>query len=104
MRRHQDLVISRGESEAHASESSSQSLERADTTSGHRYVGGSSSGGGSRNEGEAQRQKQLCAHFLSGPSDGFLLNSLKDHVALVIWSNEILNVSINTILKTYVFM
>ncbi|KAK9142778.1 hypothetical protein Syun_012178 [Stephania yunnanensis] len=51
-------------------------------------MGGSTSGGGSHNERESQEQSEMYAPFLSGPLDGSLLKSFKDHVVLAIWSNE----------------
>ncbi|KAK9157467.1 hypothetical protein Scep_004041 [Stephania cephalantha] len=88
-RRQKDLLVARGEDEAHASESSSSnSSAPADTTSTDRNVGGSTSGGGGHNEGESQEQLEMCAPFPGGPSDGSLLKSFKDHVTLAIWSNE----------------
>ncbi|KAK9158074.1 hypothetical protein Scep_004648 [Stephania cephalantha] len=90
--RHSDLVVARGEDEAHASESSesssSDSSASADTHSSDCNVGGSTSGGGAHNEGESHGQGEMCAPFPSGPEDGSLLKSFKDHVALAIWRNE----------------
>ncbi|KAK9100505.1 hypothetical protein Scep_023935 [Stephania cephalantha] len=88
--RHSDLVVAQGEDEAHASESSSSdSSAPANTTSSDRHVGGSTSGGGAHNEGDSRGQREMCAPFPGGPEDGSLLKSFKDHVALVIWSNEV---------------
>ncbi|KAK9158329.1 hypothetical protein Scep_004903 [Stephania cephalantha] len=88
--RHSDLVVARGEDEAHASESSSSdSSAPADTKSSDRHVGGSTSGGGAHNEGESHGQREMCAPFPGGPEDGSLLKSFKDHVTLAIWSNEV---------------
>ncbi|KAK9158216.1 hypothetical protein Scep_004790 [Stephania cephalantha] len=88
-RRQKDLLVARGEDEAHTSESSrSDSSAPADTTSTDRNVGESTSGGGGNNEGESQEQLEMCDPFPGDPSDGSLLKSFKDHVALTIWSNE----------------
>ncbi|KAK9125937.1 hypothetical protein Scep_014783 [Stephania cephalantha] len=87
--RHSDLVVARGEDEAHASESSSSdSSAPADTISSDRNVGGSTSGGGAHDEGESHGQGEMCALFPGGPEDGSMLKSFKHHVALAIWSNE----------------
>ncbi|KAK9160846.1 hypothetical protein Syun_007187 [Stephania yunnanensis] len=88
-RRQRDLVIARGEDEAHTSESStSDSSALADTTSTNRNMGRSTNGGGGHNEGESQGHLEMCAPFPGGPIDESLLKSFKDHVALAIWSNE----------------
>ncbi|KAK9104836.1 hypothetical protein Scep_021680 [Stephania cephalantha] len=87
--RPKDLVVARGEEEGHASESSSSDSSAAgNTTETDRNVHGSSSGGAAHNEGEAEVPVEVRAPFPGGPIDGALLKSFKDHVALVIWSNE----------------
>ncbi|KAK9132672.1 hypothetical protein Scep_012200 [Stephania cephalantha] len=90
--RHSDLVVARGEDEAHASESSesssSDSSASSDTHSSDRNVGGSTSGRGAHNEGESHGQGEMCAPFPGGPEDGSLLKSFKDHVTLAIWRNK----------------
>ncbi|KAK9082391.1 hypothetical protein Syun_031270 [Stephania yunnanensis] len=98
-RQRNDLVIARSEDEDHASESSSsESSTPPDTTSEHHNMGGSTSGGGSRNEGESEEQVQQCALFPGGSSDGSLMKSFKDHVALAIWNNETSKFLLNKVL------
>ncbi|KAK9094433.1 hypothetical protein Scep_025902 [Stephania cephalantha] len=88
-RRQKDLVVARGEDEAHASESSSSdSSAQVDTISTIVMWVGVLVFAGGHNEGESQWHLEMCAPFLGGPLDGSLLKSFKDHVALAIWSNE----------------
>ncbi|KAK9163060.1 hypothetical protein Syun_003962 [Stephania yunnanensis] len=87
--RPKDLVVARGEDEGHESESSSSDSSAAgNTTKTDRNVGGSSSGGAGHNEGEPEVSVEMRVPFPGGHTDGALLKSFKDYVALAIWSNK----------------
>ncbi|KAK9148272.1 hypothetical protein Scep_007029 [Stephania cephalantha] len=93
--RHEDLVVARGEMRACIESSSGDSSEAGNTIETDGNVGGSSSGGAGHDEGEPEVPVEARAPFPGGPIDGALLKSFKDHVALSIWRNEVISISLN---------
>ncbi|KAK9093399.1 hypothetical protein Syun_028310 [Stephania yunnanensis] len=94
--RPEDLVVAGGEEEGHASESSSSDSSDAVATmiETDRNVGGSGRGGAGHDEGEPEVAFEARAPFPGGPIDGRSLKSFKDHVALSIWRNEVISISL----------